>query len=420
MADIVLPVPGENPNWGSKLNTAILRINQELEALGIQVSQVGSDLSSVTLRVTNLEGRVTQLEDDLEDEVRRIAADVIASDPAIIEAAENAVDEVVADLNIVQAYPETRVTRTSLTSIPVHWTYKILSSPYPATYPATYPGEWIGSSRRRGEVPILRPDGTLRESQIPDSIARLSDIPTVPEIPEVSLPSRILSRNVPILAARLATAKTLNVALSVVFVGSSTTYSMPGFVGPLGRMLQETWRRDSYTAVQRDSDADFIVHSSPGVHVYNAGDWGSTALSYLTDEESDRIAALDPALITHMIGSNDWRQGQAPATYRANLVNRLDYLDAAIAGPHQHVLVHQYERRDGTVGEASWDDYRQVLADLAAERPNVAFLDLSEAYYLAGAPTPDPLQLISSDDIHQTAQGYEFMTALYAAFFFSS
>src|SRR5690606_10086458 len=101
MADIVLPVPGENPNWGTKLNTAILRINQELEALGVRVSRIDSDLSSVTLRVTNLEGRVTQLEDNLEDEVRRIAADVIASDPTIIEAAENAVDEALENADVL-------------------------------------------------------------------------------------------------------------------------------------------------------------------------------------------------------------------------------------------------------------------------------------------------------------------------------
>lgn len=352
--------------------------------------------------------------------VRGPAGSVDVSDPAVMAAVEGAIDDMLATENVMRAYPKGSVQQTSLPSVPMRWTWQTLSAPVPEMVTETVEGTWEGAGQRRGDVPILLPDGTLRESQIPDSIARRSDTPTVPEVPEVALPNRVLSRNVPILAARLATAKTLNTALPVVFVGSSSTYSMPGYVGPVGRMLQETWRQDEYTVVQRDDGANFTVHPSPGVHVYNAGEWGATAGTYLTDGESDRIAALDPALITHMIGSNDWRQGQDPAVYRSNLVARLDYLDAAIASPHQHVLVHQYERRDGTVGEASWDDYRQVLADLAAERPNVAFLDLSEAYSLAGAPTPDPLQLISSDDIHQTAQGYALMTALYAAFFFSS
>lgn len=103
MADITLPVPGESPNWGTKLNTAILRINQDLEGLGVRVSLAESGLSSITLRVTNLEGRVTDLEDNLEDVVRDIAADVIANDPTIIAAAEAAVDQALEDADVMTA-----------------------------------------------------------------------------------------------------------------------------------------------------------------------------------------------------------------------------------------------------------------------------------------------------------------------------
>src|SRR5690606_38070336 len=264
MADIVLPVPGENPNWGTKLNTAILRINQELEALGIQVSQVGSDLSSVTLRVTNLEGRVTQLEDNLEDEVRRIAADVIASDPTIIEAAENAVDEAVADLNIVQAYPESPITYTSVPFVPMRWTYKSMSSAYETTYQDTYNGVWTSGGPRTANVPLLNSSGYLRSDQIPASIARLSDIPEVPDIPDVldSAPDRIISRALPILAARLAVAKAVGSPVPLVFAGSSTTQANPGFVTPLGRMLQETWRSVTASPVQNSTTAEFVERSA--------------------------------------------------------------------------------------------------------------------------------------------------------------
>src|SRR5690606_20355218 len=165
MADIVLPVPGENPNWGTKLNTAILRINQELEALGVRVSRIDSDLSSVTLRVTNLEGRVTQLEDNLEDEVRRIAADVIASDPTIIEAAENAVDEAVADLNIVQAYPDRgSAGYTNLTNVPISWTFTEIVDPYSDIYRDIYSYTTSRGPRRKGNVPVLTQEGFLYNS----------------------------------------------------------------------------------------------------------------------------------------------------------------------------------------------------------------------------------------------------------------
>lgn len=416
MANIVLPVPGESPNWATTLNTAILRINQELEALGVQVSIVQSDISSITLAISAIDGRVSYLEDNIEDVVRDIAADVIANDPTIIQAAEDAVDDAVADLNIVQAYPEVPVQQTSLSQVPLRWTYKVLNAPVPANVTQTVEGTWNPSGQRRGDIPVLTGSGLLRENQIPASIARLSDIP---EPSEPTLQDRVLSSEVPIFAARLAVAKVANAPVPVVFVGSSTTYSSPGFVVPFGRMLQETWRNEMNSSVQRDNAAQFTQVTSPGVHIYNAGHSGTTAATYLTDEESDRIAALNPALINHMVGSNDWRQGQSPATYRTNLENRLDYLDSVITGPHQHVLVQQYERRDGTTGTGTWAEFKQVLMDLADERPNVAFLDLSEPYYLAGSPVPDLLNLISSDDVHQTPRGYAFMAACYASFYFT-
>lgn len=101
MAVITLPVPGESPNWGSKLNTAILRINQELESLGVRVTLVESRVSALSLRVSTVEDRLTDLEDNLVDAVRDIAADIIASDPAIIQAAQDAVDEVLAEEDVV-------------------------------------------------------------------------------------------------------------------------------------------------------------------------------------------------------------------------------------------------------------------------------------------------------------------------------
>src|SRR5699024_827416 len=161
MADIVLPVPGENPNWATKLNTAILRINQELEALGVRVSRIDSDLSSVTLRVTNLEGRVTDLEDNLEDEVRRIAADVIASDPTIIQAAEDAVQDAVSDLNIVQAYPKEDLPFTSLASIPMQWVTQNFRTPYRETYSSDYRGHWVSGVTRQGRAVMEGQDGKI-------------------------------------------------------------------------------------------------------------------------------------------------------------------------------------------------------------------------------------------------------------------
>lgn len=335
--------------------------------------------------------------------------------------AEDAVDDVLADINVVRAYPETPAAQTTLAQVPMQWTYKTLNAPVPANVTQNVEGSWVGATRRRGEVPVLDEARRLQDSQIPTSIARLSDIPDASDVQQQSLPDRVLSMDLPIFSARLATAKTTEEPCAVVFTGSSTTYYVnPGFVVPLAQMIQETWRQNEYTAVHRSNTASFTERTTPGVHVYNAGQSGATANSYLNDEESDRIAALNPAVINHMVGSNDWKHGVSTADYQARLVNRLDYLDSVVSKPCQHVLVHQYERRDNIPGSVTWAQYLDVLNDIAATRSNVVVLDLSAPYRAAGAPTPDPLDLISSDNIHQTAQGYNFMVALYAAFYFAA
>ena len=101
MADITLPLPGEDPNWGSKLNTAILRINQELESLGVQVSVMETGLSTVTMQLSGLRGRLTALENNLEDQVQQIAEDVIASDPTVLEAARTAAEDIINSKDVV-------------------------------------------------------------------------------------------------------------------------------------------------------------------------------------------------------------------------------------------------------------------------------------------------------------------------------
>lgn len=341
--------------------------------------------------------------------------------PIVRDVAEEAVEKELAELNSVRAYPEGVVTQTTLGAIPMHWTYKQLSAPVPANVTQTVEGTWSGTSRRRGDVPVLSPSGKLRDAQIPDTVARLSDIPDIPDIPDVldSAPDRLITAELPILVARLAVAKATGNPLPLVFVGSSTTYANPGFVTPLGRMFQETWRAVTPSAIQNSTTAEFVERTGPGVHIYNAGQSGTTASSFLSDAESDRIAALKPALIAIMVGSNDWRQGQSAATYKANLTNRIAYIKSKLTAPCQIVIVHQYERRDGTVGSEPWSAYKQAAQDVADTFDEAVFHDISAAYYAVGVPTPDPLSIISGDNIHQTAAGYAFMFAVFAAFYFA-
>lgn len=421
MADIVLPVPGENPNWGTKLNTAILRINQELEALGVRVSVVESGLSSLTLRVTNLEGRITDLEDNLEDLVRDIAADVIASDPTIIDAAENAVDAAVADLNIVQAYPKEDLPFTSLASVPMQWVTQNFRTPYQETYSSEYHGHWVNGVTRQGRAVFEGQNGKIAEEQIPDTIARLSDIPDVPDPGPVDVNvSRFVSSFLPIFAARVATARTAGEPVVVVTTGSSTTMrDNPGYVTSLMEAVQEVWQVSPQPELQASRDAIFTAPTTPGIHFLNAGDGGTGVGNYLTDEECDRIAALNPAMVTHMIGANNYT-GQTPPTQVENtLRSRLAYLDSVIPGPCQHVIIQQHAKVDFIPPEYPQSDYTAVLETLASEEPWRVFVDLSKAFELVGvyAGGPDPLDLISTDGTHANPSGYYFIADALASIF---
>lgn len=441
MADITLPLPGEDPNWASKLNTAILAINQELEPLGVRVDVMEVGLASVTMqvssltgRVTNaeqgisdldsqvgsLDGRVTSLEDNIEGIVQSIAADIIANDPTIIQAAEDAVQDAVSDLNIVQAYPEEPVQQTSLSQIPLRWMYKSLQDPYTDTYTDTEQGSWVNVGNRWGDVPVLDLAGNIDLAQIPDAIARVSDIPepTPPANPVVA--RRIVSPDVPIFAAHLSVARATDTACAVVFAGSSTTAAMPGYVAPLGRLLQEAFPVDNQSAPQQNSSAEFTQRTAAGIHIYNAGQGGTTASDFLTDAECDRIAALNPAMIHVMVGSNDLFMSVDPATYKAQLTSRLAYLDSVITAPVQFVLVQQYERMDSAGKPYDWSEYRQALEEITASRTDTVFCDLSDAYAATGIPAADPLDLISPDNIHQTTRGYTLMTDLLAAFYLAT
>src|SRR5690606_28863385 len=144
---------------------------------------------------------------------------------------------------------------------------------------------------------------------------------------------------------------------------------------------------------------------------------GTTSVTFLDDAECDRIAALKPALIHIQVGSNDFRQGMDPETYRANMLARLAYLRGELTEPCQIVLVQQYERPNGTTGTHTWDEYGQVLEEIAATDPVYVYFNIDPFYAVLGLPAVDPLGFIRADLIHQTARGYQFMVDVKAAFY---
>lgn len=224
------------------------------------------------------------------------------------------------------------------------------------------------------------------------------------------------------LFARLARSTSSPVA--VAFAGSSTTQGLNAttvenrFVDRLVKMMQAAYPSPSgaETIVQASRSAEWAqVYSAAGVHGYNAGDGGKTSADYITTAEATRIGSVNPAMVMHMIGSNDLANGITPGAYRANIETALDRIQASSSGAVLHILVHSYERFDSLATNPAhgWSEYGAKLREIAASRPeSVVFLDLDRYYKTNGVPGADPLDLIDTDSIHQTNAGHAFMASL--------
>lgn len=191
----------------------------------------------------------------------------------------------------------------------------------------------------------------------------------------------------------------------VVFAGSSTTW-MDVWPAVLARQVAGRWRQPARVKLT-DSipTGDQLVFVNAGVNGTNAG-------TYITDTTRPQINALNPSAIFHMVGSNDWKLGRTPAWYRTNLTSQIAGLSSS--RPLLHVLVHQHERADTDTG--SWDDYGQVLREIAADRSDTIVVDVADAMRAAGVGRGlgNAYGLLGADDIHLTDLGGEVLGDLIA------
>lgn len=307
-------------------------------------------------------------------------------------------------------------------------------------------GELLAEGAPYTGLPLVNPSTSLLPDSIVDAIrAPLEDgitdldeavgtlTPAVADLEELTTSGRLSEaqqlatidrgitgssslRGLGILRAALALREVSPVA--IVQTGSSTPRgtgaSTPekGMFSLLVSALQVAYPsgRGSETAVQASTSADFTKQAVTGIHGYNAAEGSTTSGNYLTNAERDKLIALEPRAIFHQVGSNDFNNGQNPATYKANVQASINYFKANMTAPCVHVLTHPYQRLDTASPVHPWSAYGQALREIAEADPtNVVFLDLSGPYVLAGVPGTDPFNLIGNDNIHLTDAGHALM-----------
>lgn len=167
---------------------------------------------------------------------------------------------------------------------------------------------------------------------------------------------------------------------------------------------------------QTSTTPTWTTHTVPGVHGYATGAGGMTAETYLNENRRAAIAALEPAMIVHAVGYNDYNANVDPAVYKANLESNLDQLDAAMPGHLAvHLLVHQMERPLSTPRTYGWVEYATAMQEIAQERGNVAYVDVEPEFTACDFTGADPLVLLDTDGIHPSDAGHRLLGGLIAA-----
>lgn len=147
-----------------------------------------------------------------------------------------------------------------------------------------------------------------------------------------------------------------------------------------------------------------------GVWAYTGAIGGTQSSNYINAAMLAAIKALQPALITHMVGSNDYGSGITLAAYKANLRNWMDQLQAASPGT-VHLYIHQQPRNDIAKPAARWAAYGKAMAEVAAAYPNAAYLDASAHFPFEGEMPGN----IMAEGVHMDENGHKILADVIAA-----
>jgi lysophospholipase L1-like esterase len=172
---------------------------------------------------------------------------------------------------------------------------------------------------------------------------------------------------------------------------------------------------DSYTIGTSVGEAERwpnqLSERVPGLRlVANLGVNGFTSADTI-DVELPRLDALDPQIVTLLIGVNDVVQGVPPETYRRNVEAILDDLVARVGAsrvlvvttPDYTVTPAGADYGDPARQAAAIREANRVLAAAAAAR-GVAVVDISDISLRA----KDDRSLVASDGLHPSGEQYRF------------
>ena len=195
---------------------------------------------------------------------------------------------------------------------------------------------------------------------------------------------------------------------ALVFTGSSTMFG--------GRPSDDDHRIVNRIANYLGADLTDSTSSpsvpSSGVAVFQYSQGNTRSSDYLTAAKVTAIGQIEPVVMVHAIGSNDYYDQQDPSVYRANLEDWLDQL-RDVSPSTVHLYVVQHGRNDMSNTTYGWEDYtEELLAIRDADPDHVDVLDLSGEFAAMGVPGGDPWGLLYTDNVHLNDAGNRVLTHL--------
>ena len=203
----------------------------------------------------------------------------------------------------------------------------------------------------------------------------------------------------------------------IVFLGSSTTagYDVAltdSYVYKLMQKIQATYPNGGTESTIGNLDSAKIT--TPGFHAYNGAVGGNMSSYYLNGTDQPKVKAIDPMIVVHMVGSNDYANNVTPTAYKGYIESALTYLRANLTGPVLHILAHQHHRLDVAAPAYPWSAYRDALASIADASKDVLFLNLGDSFDpIVG--TTDPFNFVKPDNIHLNPIGHTLLADLFFA-----
>lgn len=140
----------------------------------------------------------------------------------------------------------------------------------------------------------------------------------------------------------------------------------------------------------------------------------TTSQNYFPQARRDALARVNPDVVFHMIGENDYFYGTTIAGYKANLESALSFIETA--NPDViNVMIFSHGRNDVPTPVAPWTAYGQALKEVVSTNPrNRYFIDAMEYFW--------PMHTMSNNDggmlmdsVHPGDSGHARMAAIIGA-----